>query len=64
MNENIALNGLIPLGTDDADYEEQGDLKQARMDMGESLSTLEAKTLDWDAPLPEWVIGNYPDIIV
>jgi len=37
---------------------EQGEKEVSR------TATISAKTLDWDNPLPDWVVANHPDIIM
>lgn len=56
MRENIDLNQAQPT----CKQSDEEDLDQEP----HSLPTLSAKTLDWDAPLPDWVIANHPDIIM
>lgn len=53
----MALNDSppSPKQTNDAEPDE-GELQV--------ISTLSAKTLDWDEPLPEWVTTKHPDIIM
>jgi len=57
MQENIDLNEIRSTVVDDDDTE-QGEKEVAH------TATISAKTLDWDNPLPDWVVANHPDIVM
>ncbi|TYJ59181.1 hypothetical protein B9479_000170 [Cryptococcus floricola] len=56
MDENIALNPIPPQpqSTEQANAEPEVSPKV----------TLDAKVLDWDQPLPDWVVRDMPELVI
>jgi hypothetical protein len=68
MQENIELNAS---STEDRDGSEErssaAETETAGLDAGimpTGFPKVEARVLDWDEPLPDWVISSLPRLVV
>ena len=60
MRENIAINA----SASSSGTNENGTVCGSGTTKSSSSMSLEARTLDWDEELPEWVTSNHPDLIM
>jgi hypothetical protein len=68
MQENIALNdtqtSAAKIVNDSGQADDERQSGPTLLAAFTGLTNLEAKTLDWDNPLPDWVTKAHPDIIM